>query len=98
MIFFRFIFVSGCFILTSCGGGLEDQAKQGLAPILKDASSAQFIELRKDSSGMICGQVNSKNSYGAYAGYSYFYVWNELAFVDDESQNIHLARDMCKNK
>jgi len=46
---------------------------------LKDAESARFkdvlIYLRPgpDAIHSICGQVNSKNSYGAYAGYSPFF-------------------------
>jgi hypothetical protein len=75
---------------------LEDEARRGLASKLKDSDSAKFLDLRKDSLGRICGQVNSKNSYGAYAGYSHFYVWNGLVVVDDEDSEFHLARDTCK--
>ena len=43
---------------------------------LKDAYSARFRKIRYfDNSGdvwMICGEVSSKNSYGAYVGYTPF--------------------------
>lgn len=43
---------------------------------LKDAYSARFRKIRFfDNSGdvwMICGEVSSKNSYGAYVGYTPF--------------------------
>jgi hypothetical protein len=44
---------------------------------LKDADSAKFMNVRMlpADQGMsdICGKVNAKNSYGAYAGYRTFY-------------------------
>lgn len=43
--------------------------------ILKDADSAKLknVTLRKESEGWeVCGLVNAKNSYGAYAGYTPF--------------------------
>jgi hypothetical protein len=43
---------------------------------LKDADSAKFRNVRigdeKDGSQVMCGEVNSKNSFGAYAGYTKF--------------------------
>lgn len=43
---------------------------------LKDASGARFLDVvlipSEDSSSVICGKVNSKNSYGAYVGYTPF--------------------------
>jgi hypothetical protein len=43
---------------------------------LKDVDSAKFrdVFLSKDPKGIIwvCGEVNSKNSYGAYAGFERF--------------------------
>jgi hypothetical protein len=88
-------------MLASCGPSLEQQARDGLRDRLKDASSAQFINLRKTSLGQICGQVNAKNSYGAFPGFSHFYVWpgagGTLAQVDDEERGSHLAREICKS-
>lgn len=49
---------------------------------MKDPDSAKFrymrfIEAGKNNDtigGFVCGNVNAKNSYGAYAGFSPFYV------------------------
>lgn len=45
---------------------------------LKDPSSAQFQWLPIAKSGIYCGRVNAKNSYGGYTGFRPFVVfWNE---------------------
>lgn len=47
---------------------------------LKDADSAKFLrviareKLDDPSDVTVCGKVNSKNSYGAYAGYTVFHA------------------------
>lgn len=85
-------------VLASCDSRLsvEDEARAALRPVLKDAESARFIELRKDSLGRICGQVNAKNSWGAYSGFNHFYVWRELVHVDDDDDGLAMAKDICK--
>lgn len=42
---------------------------------LKDPASAQFRELTMVDAGMmvLCGEINAKNSYGAYVGFKRFY-------------------------
>ncbi len=53
-------------------------AKERAGYDLKDPSSAQFRDLYTISRGMgddiICGEINAKNSYGAYVGFRKFYV------------------------
>jgi hypothetical protein len=41
---------------------------------LKDAASAQFRWQKKQSGAVYCAEVNSKNSYGGYSGFSKFLV------------------------
>jgi hypothetical protein len=55
----------------------ERLLKAALDDHLKDAESAKFKDVRYASSGsagmwVMCGYVNSKNSYGGYAGYTRF--------------------------
>lgn len=55
----------------------ERLLKASLEDHLKDADSAKFKDLRYKSSAasgmwVMCGYVNSKNSYGAYPGYVRF--------------------------
>ena len=70
-------------VLAGCKPGEEkaiDIAKKEVAADMKDPDSAKFRYLRfvkageKDGlvGGFVCGEINSKNSYGAYAGYSKF--------------------------
>lgn len=54
----------------------EAALRKALEDNLKDADSAKFRNLRfkRDDSGVVtaCGEVNAKNSYGAYNGYEPF--------------------------
>lgn len=53
-----------------------EEIQPALEDHLKDAYSARFRKVRFfDNSGdvwMVCGEVSSKNSYGAYVGYTPF--------------------------
>ncbi|MBR9820731.1 MAG: hypothetical protein GYB51_06995 [Rhodobacteraceae bacterium] len=56
--------------------GQLEAIKAGVADLLRDPSSAQIrdvFRVRLDSTTMVCGQVNGKNAYGGYAGFSTFY-------------------------
>lgn len=53
-----------------------DEIREALADRLKDPYSAQFRKMRFfDGMGDVwkfCGEVNAKNSYGGYTGYTKF--------------------------
>jgi hypothetical protein len=56
----------------------EKLLKEAMSSSLKDAESARFKSIRyvpSNTAGMwkMCGEVNAKNSYGGYAGFSRFY-------------------------
>lgn len=65
---------------------------------LKDADSAKFkdvvvyVKPGPDPVHSVCGQVNSKNSYGAYAGYSPFFA--AMVPMKPESETIVLILSM----
>ncbi len=71
------IFLAGC---KPSDEKAIDIAKKEVAADMKDPDSAKFRYLRfvkageKDGlvGGFVCGEINSKNSFGAYAGYSKF--------------------------
>lgn len=88
----RFAILAIALPLAACAANLEAEAREGLATELKDAESAQFRDVERYAAG-ICGQVNSKNSFGAYAGFSQFYVGSKLAVVDGNGEN--LASELC---
>ena len=52
---------------------LVQQARVAVRDSLKDPSSAQFRDTRVVGPS-VCGEVNAKNGYGAYTGFTPFYV------------------------
>jgi hypothetical protein len=65
----------------------SDQLEAVLAGVksgLRDPSSAQFRGLVLRSSGrIVCGEVNSKNAYGAYAGFVRFMSASDRYALED---------------
>lgn len=71
--------VVGCIEEDKCIG----MAKTDVANRLKDPMSAQFRNVKLTKDGNVCGEVNGKNSYGAYSGFvSFYYVCNKLSPKD----------------
>jgi hypothetical protein len=71
--------LSGCDMIFGPGGPEIKQAEKMVASTLKDPSSAQFKNVafhpadgRNPES--VCGEINGKNSYGGYEGFSRFVV------------------------
>ncbi|RKL15377.1 hypothetical protein BFJ72_g15351 [Fusarium proliferatum] len=61
------------------GGGTEDAAldagKSSVLGVLKDPDSARFRNVRLKAyfdGAVVCGEVNAKNSYGGYGGFTKF--------------------------
>ncbi len=65
---------------------LEQNAKESVANLMKDTESAKFRNLSVDEkSNVVCGEVNSKNSYGAMAGFEGFIYENGTAHLESDS-------------
>ena len=47
--------------------------KETFEDVLLDPFSARFKDIVMTDNGNVCGLVNSKNSYGAYAGFRWFF-------------------------
>lgn len=63
-----------------------NQAKARVSYNMKDPDSAKFRNVRAAQRGkniMVCGEINAKNSYGAYAGFKPFLVWGESFLLPD---------------
>lgn len=81
---------------------LED-IRSELQTKLKDADSAKFnsvqVKEKKEGFSTFCGLVNSKNSYGAYAGYSaivgYFMDMPKRKITSVISMENAMARITC---
>ena len=85
--------------IAACSGHVEDNygksvvvAKSKLIEMLKDPSSAQFQNVlafpfvTNDGTQVFyfCGEVNSKNGFGGYAGYQRFIATIEGAVVETD--------------
>lgn len=81
----KFILIFALAALTGCKPSAEkaiELAQKEVSADMKDPESAKFRYMRfiqqseKDGlvAGVVCGNVNAKNSYGAYAGYSPFFI------------------------
>ncbi|MCP3048346.1 hypothetical protein K6X13_14785 [Xanthomonas euvesicatoria pv. allii] len=57
------------------------EAKIAAADTLMDPDSAKFRNVHLQGV-IVCGEVNGKNGYGAYAGYKRFYYLEPIAVVD----------------
>lgn len=53
-------------------GGVAPKIHAPLLSSLKDPESAQFRNERLTASGALCGEVNSKNSFGGYLGFKHY--------------------------
>ena len=67
-------------------------AKYQVLKVLKDPDSAQFrdmtvvapTKINKNQTGIVCGEVNSKNSFGGYTGFHPFIVISAIPMVQGE--------------
>lgn len=65
------VVILGCYLLAGCDQTADQKAIAAAG--LKDPSSAQFRNLRA-ANGNLCGEINGRNSFGAYAGFQRFVV------------------------
>lgn len=64
---------------------LTANTKKFLMDGLKDPESVQFrnVYLSTNESPVICGEMNAKNSYGAYVGFKrFYYMNNDMAMLE----------------
>lgn len=84
--------------LAGCGDSAVQDAHKAVAYQLMDPASAQFREDRELADGSVCGQVNGKNSYGAYSGYGHYFARkgaDGFQVVMDQSSTNAAAAQAC---
>lgn len=102
-----FVVISTLIVLTGCSNTeLSEKQKQDLwtetgkeavLQKLKDSDSAKFknVYFNKGERGVpvTCGEVNSKNSFGAYRGYQKFISAGkpELTYLQEEVEDFNVA-------
>lgn len=70
--------------------------KKSMADSLKDPEGARFRNLRiKDFEGgaVVCGEINGKNSYGAYVGYQRFVASHKSGTLEDADSKYQAIND-----
>ena len=70
-------------------------AKEKVANQLKDPSSVQFKNVTTDG-GLVCGEVNGKNSLGGYVGYTHFSVLEDQVQIDEDEDEYKFAKKLCE--
>lgn len=70
----------GFVALSACDSRIG-RAKDTVSRDMKDPASVQFRDV-KATDAAVCGEVNAKNSYGAYVGFRRFVVADGRARVD----------------
>jgi hypothetical protein len=65
----------------------EEQLKEIVQSTLKDPESARFKNITYLSQRALCGEVNSKNSYGGYVGFKSFVVDFEGVYWSGDSSS-----------
>ena len=64
-------------LLSGCGNSDINGAREEMKRNLNDSASAEFRGekvYRLPDNTVVCGEVNAKNSYGGYAGFSKYVV------------------------
>ena len=64
----------------------EIKAQESVKALLKDPSSAEFRNMNG-----ICGEVNSKNSFGAYTGFVRFIGTPDITVIEGENSQVDQA-------
>jgi hypothetical protein len=66
------------------GVAQSQAAEEAVRNSLKDPDSAMFRGITVYRDGMVCGQVNAKNSMGGYVGFKLFMVRDGKIAIDDD--------------
>jgi hypothetical protein len=92
--------IGGAFVLMLALAGCDpniSQAKDAVRNLEKDPDSAEFRNVRECPTGFyVTGEVNGKNSYGAYEGYKTFYANSAGAHIVDDDEPADMTDDYVK--
>lgn len=81
-------------------GAMVSKAKSAVSRDFKDPEAAKFrnVGIYKSTTGKggvsVCGEVNAKNSFGAYVGYKRFVVDDDLVEIEDDGSSV-LVTALC---
>lgn len=73
-------------LLVACGQSDAERAQEAAANMTRDPAAAQFRNVRScDGDGeLIYGEMNAKNAFGAYVGFTPFFSDGGTVTIADE--------------
>jgi hypothetical protein len=82
--------------LAACDANIS-RAEELVRNVQKDPDSAEFRNVRECPTGFyVTGEVNGKNSYGAYVGYRTFYANSAEAHIVEEDESPDITNEYVK--
>ncbi|MFC5769789.1 hypothetical protein [Thauera sinica] len=87
-------------MLAGCGKSIEEEALAAVSAKMFDPDAAMFRDVRQIGETTFCGEVNGKNRYGAYVGFTPFYAMKvvESWMVLTDSGETDVATHMCNGR
>lgn len=71
--------------IAACGDARIENAKKIASEAMRDPSSVQFRNIAfAESSGAVCGEINSKNGFGGYLGFRRFAVEGDRLWIQSD--------------
>jgi hypothetical protein len=96
----RLVLAAVLLALTGCDSAVKD-AESLAASQLRDPSSAQFRNVERvvqpDGRVSVCGEINGKNAYGGYAGFTRFVVDGTTVLIEPSEVIISDADNLSAN-
>lgn len=74
---------------------LPAEVESELTKDFKDPFSVKYRNLKVSNRGLYCGEINGKNSYGAYSGFKKFYASEEVADVATDETALAIIDIFC---
>jgi hypothetical protein len=80
-------------LVAGCGSSSLDQAQDTVRAALRDPSSAEFRQVRRCSGdrAVVIGEVNARNGFGGYTGFTHFIVADGRAYFLGETDMLEYA-------
>lgn len=80
-------------LATACEPASFKAAKAAVSRDMRDPMSTQFRDVVQGDGDIVCGEVNAKNTMGAYVGFTRFIVSDSLGVeLESEDRKLNSAR------
>lgn len=66
------LLLGGCQMIPGTAAYVDQEAETAVRDQLADGPAARFRNIHSASAGLVCGEVNAKNGFGAYIGFTPF--------------------------